>query len=401
MSDKGVLLIDDDKMTLKLLSIVFEGLGYANIECLQTGAAALEKLKSNQVDTKLLVLDLMMPEMDGIQFLRNLVDMQYTGYVLIMSGSDKQILSSLETLSGKQLNILGAIEKPVTPAKLNPLLAKMNGVAEVVINKPEHDILEADIAQALKNSEFIPYFQPKVNLVSGRVTGFESLARWRTKDGDVICPEHFISLSETTGQIFEIDMMILEKTSQNMMKWLNEGYELIGSVNLSATSLGHSDSFENIQRITQRYGLHLAQLVFELTESVLINEADPAMENILRLHLHGAQLSMDDFGTGYSGMKYLQQIPFTELKIDQCFVHGSLLDHSKSSIIESSVELAEKLGLKTVCEGIESNEDLEVVKGVGANMGQGYYFTEALSAEEFLLWLESFTSAKTRKVTKT
>jgi len=392
--NKSVLIIDDDRMILKLLTIVFEGLGYSDINCFQDAVMALEKLTLNLNNYNLLVLDLMMPELDGIQFLRKLADIEYAGYVVLMSGTDKKILSSLEKLSSKKLKILGAIEKPVTPAKLKPLLSKMNSGIEVVIDKQEHEIHEEDIEQAIHNSEFLPYFQPKVELTSNRVLGFESLARWKTKEGEIISPIRFIPLAEATGQIFAIDTMILEKTCQVMMEWQNKGLELIGSVNFSATSLGQKDSSEIIQKITQRYGLHLAQLVFELTESILIKEDDPAMENILRLHLYGAHLSMDDFGTGYSGMQYLQQIPFTELKVDQCFVHGALLDPSKGAIIESSVELADKLGLKTICEGIESYEDLAVVKAVGANMGQGYYFSRPLPADEFLHWIENYADSR-------
>ena len=396
-SNESVLIIDDDKMILKLLTIVFEGLGFSEINCFQNSVVALEKLTLNSNNYNLIVLDLMMPEMDGIQFLRKLVDIKYAGYVLLMSGTDRKILSSLEKLSGKQLKILGAIEKPVTPAKLKPLLSKMNSGIKVVIKKQENEIHEEDIEQALQNSEFIPYFQPKIELSTNKILGFESLARWKTKEGEIISPIRFIPLAEATGQIFSIDTMILEKTSQMMMAWQMKGLDLIGSVNFSATSLGQKDSSESILQITQSYGLHLAQLVFELTESILIKEDDPAMENILRLHLYGAHLSMDDFGTGYSGMQYLQQIPFAELKIDQCFVHGALLDQSKSAIIESSVDLAAKLGLKTVCEGVESYEDLAVIKAVGANMGQGYYFSKPLPAVEFQQWVESYADSQSQR----
>jgi len=395
ISAKKIFIVDDDQLILELVKIIFQRLGFQNIYCFDDGQTALSKMHSNLNGIDILILDLMMPGLDGIKFLRELISLQYEGNIILMSGSDKKILSSLERLGSKELKILGSIEKPITPDKIKSLLAKLNNPVDSFEAQPSTEkskrlITVGELKEGIRASEFVPYFQPKVDLASNRVVGFEALARWIDKQGQIITPQQFIPLAETTGHILDIDLMIFEKTCTFMSHWIQQGFDYSASVNLSAESLCHQDASEKIIRITQNKGLNMSQLLFEITESVLVDEYDLAMENILHLHLHGGRLSIDDFGTGYSTMQYLQQIPFSELKIDQCFVTDSINDSSKRAIIKSCVELAERLDIKTVCEGVETEEDLAVVKSAGAHLGQGYFYSKPLAAEQFTHWIKNY-----------
>lgn len=390
LSSLNALIVDDDPIVIALATVVLEGLGVGNVNSCEDSSEGLRRLREDPASTDLLLLDLMMPELDGIRFLRELSQIDFPGYVILMSGSDKQILGALERLSARKLKLLGVVEKPVTREKVAPLLQKMASHVVESPRTPGRIITDEDIAAGLLASEFIPYFQPKIDLNSNRVIGYEVLARWNMSGTGLISPGEFIPSAENSGQIFDLDMMVLDKACQQHKIMTSNGHRLACSVNMSAISLGIPHASEQIQGIARERGVDLSELVVELTESVLVDEESTAMENILHLHLYGAQLSMDDFGTGYSNMQYLRKIPFSELKIDASFVSGALNDGSKSAIIESSVKLAEKLGMKTVCEGVESYEDHSVSKSLGALIGQGYYYARPMPAEDFFNWIRNY-----------
>lgn len=388
LATKRALIVDDDCMVLRLTAQMLVTMGFRHVAACLSGHEALQRLKADVAETDLLLLDLMMPGLDGICLLRELANMNFQGYVVLMSGSGKQILGALDRLASPRLKVLGTIEKPVTRAQIDLLLQKMNGENNTSRYLLEESLTNEDIASGLAANEFIPFFQPKVELHNTGVNGFEALARWQRSNNTLTAPTHFISIAESNGQIFDIDMMVFAKTCHFMRDWAGKGYHLTGSVNLSATTLDRPDAFDYIRNTVQQSGVNLHNLVFELTESVLIEEASTAMENVLRLHLYGARLSMDDFGNCYSGMRYLHQIPFSELKIDRSFVSGAKNDRAKSAIIESSIELASRLNLKTVCEGVETHDDYSVVKALGANMAQGYFYTKPLPPKDFIDWLK-------------
>lgn len=384
-------MLDDDEMLSVVLETMFRRLGVPSVSSLNDSIEAIEMLKIKPTSHDLIMLDLMMPGLDGIEFLSELADIGFPGHVILMSGVDRPILASLQRLGNRRLSIIGVLEKPIRISALRALLSGIDETPTTSRRMLPRTSTRA-ITDGMLKCEFMPYFQPKINLRSGRVTGFEALARWRRTNGRIMSPASFVSLAEKKGLIHELDLSILEQTLAYQRKWQDAGFRLTAAVNCSAPTLGRAKFADAVLGALRRHRVEPSDLLLELTESILIEDASSAMENILRLHLYGVRLSMDDFGTGYSSLRYLSQIPFSELKVDQCFVTAATGDPAKLAIIEHSVNLARKLALVVVCEGVESAEDATLVGALGADLGQGYYYSKPLPPEDFLNWTHAFNT---------
>ncbi len=389
LDEMKVLVLDDDHLLTLVLKSLLERLGVSQVMARNDSLEALEELRREPTAADVILLDLMMPKLDGIEFLSELIRIDFQGFVILMTGADKPILASLHRLGGQRLRMLGVLEKPVRLAVVRALLAKIEESANPALQRISPRTSAAAITTGLLRGEFIPYFQPKVSLADGRVTGFEALARWRRPNGTLVTPVAFIPVAEKKGLIHEIDLAILDQTLAELSRWREQGLRLTAAVNCSATTLSQPGVTDALLSALRRYSVETGEVLVELTESVLIDEDSLAMANILRLHLYGVHLSMDDFGTGYSSLLYLSQIPFSELKVDQCFVTGAGGDAAKKAIIEHSVTLAKKLALSVVCEGIEHADDAALVRALGANLGQGFFYTKPLPAAEFLAWVRT------------
>jgi diguanylate cyclase (GGDEF)-like protein/PAS domain S-box-containing protein len=243
--------------------------------------------------------------------------------------------------------------------------------------------IESDLRRALDRHEFQVTYQPIVSLLNGRISGFEALVRWNHPERGLIHPADFVPVAEETGLIVQIDRWVLKEACLQMRKWhetLPSTREMNISVNLSCKQFMQPTVVEQVLQILEETGLEASSLKLEITESVMMERGDYAMDVLKRLSEAGIELSLDDFGTGYSSLSYIHRFPVTALKIDRSFIKRIGGDQN-GEIVGAVVALARNLGLEVVAEGIETVMQLDQLKALGCEQGQGYYFSEPVNED--------------------
>lgn len=243
--------------------------------------------------------------------------------------------------------------------------------------------IESDLRRAIDREEFQVNYQPIVSLQDGRICGFEALVRWRHPQRGLISPSDFIPVAEETGLIIQIDRWVLKQACLQMRRWqevLPVTNRMKISVNLSCKQFMQPTIVEQVLEIIQEAGLEPCSLKLEITESVMMEKGDYAMNVLDQLSKAGIELSVDDFGTGYSSLSYIHRFPVTALKIDRSFIKR-IGGTQNGEIVRAVVLLARNLGLEVVAEGIETVMQLDQLKALGCEQGQGHYFSEPVSEE--------------------
>jgi len=244
--------------------------------------------------------------------------------------------------------------------------------------------IESRLRGALERGEFSLHYQPKINLESGALIGTEALIRWRHPVRGTILPEQFIPIAEECGLIIPIGDWVLREACRQAKVWIDAGLEAVPvAVNISAVQLRHKDFLEGVRGILTDTGLEPQLLELELTESVLMQDAESTGRTLQALKAMGVQLAVDDFGTGYSSLSYLTQFPIDTLKIDQSFVHKMLLNTSDASMISTVISMGKNLNQRVIAEGVETKQQLKFLQARECNEGQGYYFSHPLHADDF------------------
>lgn len=383
ISALSVLVVEDHGFQRRMALRLLAELGIAQRFEAADGAAALHLLRTLAQPPDVVMIDLDMPGMDGIEFIDHLARDHLTRSILVVSALDASLLHSVQTMARAcGLHVLDAVAKPLTKAKLAQALGSIEAPKAHIAPPPPAEILPAQVRAALANGEIEPWFQPQVELSNGHVVGVEALARWRRDDGRVVLPQHFMPALESEGLLDELTERMLARACRWKRDWDRDGPRLKLSVNVSASTLGDAGAADRYQRIVRDAGVDPAEIVLELTESSLM--ADPArgLAVLARLRLKGFGLSIDDFGTGWSSLSQLSQVPFTELKIDQEFISGASRQPRKRAVVEASLDLARKLGLDAVAEGVETQEDWQMLADLGCAIAQGRLIGDAVPGEE-------------------
>jgi diguanylate cyclase (GGDEF)-like protein/PAS domain S-box-containing protein len=251
---------------------------------------------------------------------------------------------------------------------------------KTVINRID---LEMRLRKALKNNEFILNYQPKYNLDTGKITGFESLIRWHDPINGLILPDEFIPLSEETGLILPIGDFVLNNACLQLKNWIKMGFsEMQLAINISAVQFMDKDLVEKVSQALQKHGIPAQSLEIEITESTLIEDLQYTVNTLNELRKLGVSLSLDDFGTGYSSLNYLKQFPINSLKIDRSFIVDIATDLHDAKMVESIISLAHNLCLKVIAEGVENIEQLNILKSFKLEEIQGYLISQPLTADK-------------------
>ena len=254
-------------------------------------------------------------------------------------------------------------------------------------NTRERLALVSDLKQAVDQGGLIVYYQPQVDLRTNTVSGVEALVRWQHPQRGLIGADQFVPLAEQTGVMRELTASVLEQALGQQRSWLDEGRALDVAVNVSATNLVESSFVADLQRLLERWRTPPGMLRLEITESVLISEGARVHEAIDSLGELGVNLSLDDFGTGYSPLAYLRELPVTEIKIDRSFIAAMMTDRHTATIVHSIIDLAHRLGIAVVAEGIETAGELELLRSFECSFAQGYLFSRPLPAQSVGRWL--------------
>lgn len=249
--------------------------------------------------------------------------------------------------------------------------------------------IENDLRKGLERNEFALFYQPKVDARSGKVMGMEALIRWNHPDQGLISPGKFIPVAEDTGLILPLGEWVLAEACRQLKSWESKGFRLLPvSVNLSSRQFQNKDLMARIRNILLEYQINPAWLELELTESCMMQTPELSNHTMYQLKKYGLSLSVDDFGTGYSSLSYLRSFPLDVLKIDRGFVKDVTVNPDNAAIVTTIISLAHNLGLKVVCEGVETKEQLEFLKARDCDVIQGYYYSPPIPPGEFEKWLE-------------
>jgi diguanylate cyclase (GGDEF)-like protein len=252
---------------------------------------------------------------------------------------------------------------------------------------PRRLALAADLREALERDEVDVFVQPKMSLADGTVRGAEALVRWTHHRQGPLSPDQFIPAAEHTGVIRGLTLYVVRGALGQCRRWRDAGHDLTVSVNLSGRSLFDSHLVDDIGELIADAGVPASTLTLELTESTVMGESHRSLEVLDGLHELGVGISVDDFGTGYSSLSHLRRLPITELKIDKSFVGTMTLDEHDAVIVRTLVELGRNLGLRTVAEGVESQDAWDLLADMGCDEAQGYLMSRPLPADQFTTWL--------------
>ncbi|MGE7986492.1 EAL domain-containing protein [Lysinibacillus fusiformis] len=244
------------------------------------------------------------------------------------------------------------------------------------------------LSQAIKNKEITVHLQPKVDLRNGEIQSIEALARWISPKLGFVSPAIFIPVAESTGKVREIDVLVLE----TVLSWLAErqrlGKKLVTiAVNISPDHFYYTHFVQDTLKLVRQYGIDPSNIILEVTENIGLVDFQSAYKIIQELKSYGFKTSVDDFGTGFSSLSYLQQLPFTELKIDRSFINA-LEDPATLAIVRSIIQLALNLGMISVAEGIETEEQVEILRALGCTVGQGFFYFKPMAIEQLDLILD-------------
>ena len=384
-----VLLVDDDDFMLDLIEETLRQLGIESLSRATNGTEALAQIDAASEPVQLLICDLNMPNMDGIECLRHLSARNYDGGVILLSGSDTRLLKAVgDLLREHKLNFVGALEKPIDVAALVAAMMKLLDAApKGGGDYAQTEMLTPDeIRAGLKTGSVEPFFQPRVAVTGRHVLGAECLLRWRHPERGLISPLAVIPVAAEHDLIDELTRVVFTKSVWHLGEWTRQGHALKVSVNISIDNLKRFDLPDVLADIARKAGVDPSQVVLEVTESRLISKLSQSLEIITRMRLMGFGLSIDDFGTGYSSMEKLKQMPFSELKVDRTFVSGATSDPVARAIFESSVTLGHALNMQVVAEGAETQADWDIVATVGCDELQGYVVAKPMPAGEFINW---------------
>jgi diguanylate cyclase (GGDEF)-like protein len=260
---------------------------------------------------------------------------------------------------------------------------------DATIDQKSQDTLSmlSELRRAVEGDELVLYFQPKLALADGAITGVETLVRWVHPQRGFVPPGDFIPFAEQTGFITDITQWVMRKSVQQAARWQAEGLDLSIAVNLSTRDLMDIELPQRFAEMLARERVEAGRFCLEITESAIMDDPQRALSTLDRLHAMGFRLSIDDFGTGYSSLAYLKRLPVDELKIDRSFVSGVETDRDDAVIVRSTIDLGHNMGLKVVAEGIENEAIWRHLRAAGCDVGQGYFMSKPIPATQLAEWM--------------
>ena len=390
---KKILVIEDEQIIRENILKLLKAEGF-DVTGAENGAQGLNAAVSNLPDV--ILCDVTMPELDGYGVLVALRSNPVTAtlpFVFLTGKADRS-----EMRQGMELGADDYLTKPFTKAELvgaiSSRLKKQEAVAEKYNTlRPSSELIQdaadkldqikTSLRDALEREEFQVYYQPQVNVETGKIMSAEALVRWLHPEKGLISPAEFIPSAEATGFIVQLGEWVLQTACRQMQVWQNAGFSLRIAVNLSPRQFHQPELSSRVAQILAETGLKPSSLELELTESLMVEDAESAIATLQQLKNLGVCISIDDFGTGYSSLSYLAQYPFDTLKIDRCFISNITEGCTNAAIVKAIIEMAHSLCLEVIAEGVETEAEKDFLCRYNCDTMQGYLFSPPVSAADF------------------
>ncbi|MCO7622107.1 EAL domain-containing response regulator [Pseudomonas guariconensis] len=380
-----ILIVEDHPFQCMYLQHLFNELGELRVDTARDGTEALLRLQQRDYD--LILTDLLMPGMDGVQFIQHLAALPGRTGLAIMSAASRRMLMAA-SLAAKHLgvDVVGLLSKPVTPEALRAVVEQLREQRRT----PAHATPQAvdydrqTLLEALNNRAFQAWFQPKKSLSTGRIVAAEALVRWIHPEHGVLLPGAFLPALRAFDLEERLLWSMLKQSLDAQAQWRARGYDLPVSINLPTHLLNSHDLADRLLEFVLHHGGNPARICFELMECSVPDEVSNYYAGACRLRIKGFGLSQDDFGKGYSSYMNLVSTPFTELKIDRALVQGCHENDNLACALASIVALGRRLGLNVVAEGVEKPEELALLRRLECSHVQGFLISHAVSLDQFL-----------------
>lgn len=383
------ILVIDDSARLRETLLVFLSTADFQIYVANSGAQALDILNTEHFDVVLASHHTV--DLSGFDLIKAVADLSRRPSIVLIADDSARIRQEIrEQAMAYSVDLLGVLASPIDR---DLLMATLKGVANLGGADTEGastGITETEFMRGLMSDGLAPVFQPKVSLKTGKVVGAEAFARWSSPGGGLLGAGAVISVAREKGYMDALVYRMLELALQQQGKWRREGKDVPLSINTSSENLRKSDFADVVSGLAEQFGVEPAMVRLEITESDFEIDERVPLANLSRLHARGFGLALDDFGTGFAPLLRLKAIPFDELVVDRIFLKRAHEDETARIIFETAVELAHKLKLTCTVEGVETESQLEMARGMGVDTVQGYLIGKPMPADEFLIWIEDF-----------
>jgi len=395
-----ILVIDDDSDIAELITAVADGM---NLTCTATQTVA-DFMAMLNPQIQLLMIDLMMPDIDGVELLRILAKAPFKNRIILMSGADTRVLETAEALaSSLGLSVVAILHKPFRVAELETIF-KTHIRSDALTSRPIHSapaptsqkpamvFTKPELQAAIDREAFVLYYQPQIDITTGRLVGLEALVRWQHPEHGLIYPDAFISQAESLGLIDQLGWLVAKRGLSEIKQFTREDGTLPTlSLNVSPYSLHDITLPDTFNIIAKKNEVAPENIILEITESGLFRELTTALDILTRLRMKQFKLSIDDFGTGYAMIKQLQHVPATELKIDKSLVQD--MQDSTRIIIRNIIDMGHELGMKVIAEGVENAAQLAFLQRNHCDTAQGYLFSRPLPVSQLLAWIKHYNKS--------
>lgn len=381
---KKLLVVDDEQGICEFVANVAMDLGF---EVSMANSCRDFEAMYRDLQPSLIVMDLSLPDGDGVEMLRFLNAEECRAQILLMSGFDKRILSTAEQLGSDQgLLMIGTLNKPLMIEELESLLGSADGgTASIGLD---------ELNAAFKEDQFFMMFQPKAQIDEDGVwtiKSSEALIRWQHPTRGVLNPGEFIPLVEKAEMLFPMTQIAFRKSLEQIAEWKRSGLEMNVSVNVPPQLLSDLTLPDEFAQTAQDLDVDASSVTLEITETGVMEDVGAAMDILTRFRLKGFKLSLDDYGTGFSSLKQLYRMPFSELKIDQSFVQDVARSREAAVIVRTSAEMASNLDLEVCMEGVEDQAQLDFVMSVPCHSIQGYFISRPITGDSMLAFAQSWS----------
>ncbi len=394
-----IYIVDDEQQHVDLMTEIISLTGLS-----ATGFTSARLFVDHPIaNTDIILLDLNMPDMDGIEVMRTLYDRGCMPIYILVSGFDERVLHSAKQFAdAKNILVAKKLSKPINTQEFSHYINQLHIETRLQLTKtraPQQQVTSnkqtlsiEQLKTAIREKQLVLFYQPKLNINSKKITGFEALVRLQHPELGLIFPDQFIAMAEQNNLISELTYEVFRLATEDYLRFRAAGISPGISINISAEDLLDLSMPEHFSALAKTKNIPPDAITIELTETAILKSVSDSLDILNRLRMKGFSLSIDDFGTGYSSLVQLYQAPFTELKIDQHFVMRMLEDDEALSIVKICILLAKELKMTSIAEGIESQDIWDKLKQLGCDLAQGYLISKPVPVDACCEWVTEHQS---------